>query len=66
MVSLAEKRWSKEIRAAYGDATARFVALQSEHPYGAVRPRHDNGTLPHNDIEASKGEDEIKTHDRDT
>ncbi|WP_312163966.1 DJ-1/PfpI family protein [Phenylobacterium sp.] len=25
-----------QIRAAYGEATARFVALQFEHPYGAV------------------------------
>ena len=35
---LAEKALVEEIRAACGDATARFVALQFEHPYGAVRP----------------------------
>ncbi len=26
----------EQIRAAYGESTARFVALQFEHPYGAV------------------------------
>jgi hypothetical protein len=28
-----------QIRRAYGAPTARFVALQFEHPYGAIRPR---------------------------
>jgi len=28
-----------QVRAAYGEATARFVALQLEHPYGAVSVR---------------------------
>ena len=26
----------EQIRGAYGEATARFVALQFEHPYGAI------------------------------
>lgn len=29
----------EQIRGAYGNPTARFVALQFEHPYGAVRAR---------------------------
>jgi hypothetical protein len=33
---------------------------------GPSDPDDDNGTPPHDDKEASKGEDEIKTDDRDT
>lgn len=32
----AMERTTEQIKAAYGEPTARFVALQLEHPYGAV------------------------------
>jgi len=40
--------------------------LQFAHPMGPPDPDDDNGTMPHDDIEASKGENEIKTDDHNT
>jgi hypothetical protein len=65
-VPLAEKALVEEILAACCDAKERFVALQFAHPMVPPDPDDDNGIMPHDDKEASKGEDEIKTDDRDT
>ncbi len=61
----AEKALVEEVLAAYCGVTARFVALQSS----MLWCRQTLTTIvapPHDDKEASKGKDEIKTDDRGT